>query len=352
MIDLVAAVHRSRGLHFASVYAPFDLQTGKLILAKDTLVKAPEGDPLYEFLSATGGIGPENRLNLSCNGKINVKVINTLLGGFTGGLGGLTSTQNLAGILTGVLEGAGSSLRDDDFRDVSFNLSGTLDKPSVANIKVSPGEKKEISDQAAPGEKTLQEKVLEQIFPGAVPTLPQQQQQAEPTKPEQTIQKKVLEQLIPGAKPAPKQAPEQPAVQTGTSQTQKTEPVIKASQEAAKPVPVQQQIEPEPKPEPEAKLEPMQEPEPKPETVIEVKQEPSETPTPETQPSVITSEGTAEEPASEPELKPETETAAEPSSDPPVGEPVEEAPAAVPKPFVKEPVKELPQEVVSEDVIE
>lgn len=352
MIDLVAAVHRSRGLHFASVYAPFDLQTGKLILAKDTLVKAPEGDPLYEFLSATGGIGPENRLNLSCNGKINVKVINTLLGGFTGGLGGLTSTQNLAGILTGVLEGAGSSLRDDDFRDVSFNLSGTLDKPSVANIKVSPGEKKEISDQAAPGEKTLQEKVLEQIFPGAVPTLPQQQQQAEPTKPEQTIQKKVLEQLIPGAKPAPKQAPEQPAVQTGTSQTQKTEPVIKASQEAAKPVQVQQQIEPEPKPEPEAKLEPMQEPEPKPETVIEVKQEPSETPTPETQPSVITSEGTAEEPASEPELKPETETAAEPSSDPPVGEPVEEAPAAVPKPFVKEPVKELPQEVVSEDVIE
>ena len=116
LVDLVAAVHRSRGLQFVSVYAPFDLQTGKLILAKDTLVKAPQGDPMYEFLAASGGVGPDNRLNLACNGKINVKVINALLGGATGGLGGLASTQNLAGILSGVLEGAGSSLREDVYK--------------------------------------------------------------------------------------------------------------------------------------------------------------------------------------------------------------------------------------------
>ena len=352
IIDLVAAVHRSRGLHFASVYAPFDLQTGKLILAEDTLVKAPEGDPLYEFLVASGGIGPEKKLDLACNGKINVKVINALLGGATGGLGGLASTQNLAGILTGVLEGAGSSLRDDDFRDVRFNLGGTFDKPSVANIKVSPGEKQETTQQADQEEKTLQEKILEQVIPGATPALPQQQQ-PEPTEPEQTIKEKILEQLIPGTKPAPKQAPEQPAVQTGTSPLQKTEPEIKPSQEPAKPEPVEKSG-PEPKPEskPEPKQEPGPEPEPEPEPVIEVIQEPSETPTPETQPSSVTTEGTAEEPAPEPELKPETETPAEPPSELPVEKPVGEAPATVPKPPLEEPVIEQPQEVVSEDMIE
>ena len=215
LVDIVAAVHSSRGLQFASVYAPFDLQTGKLILAKDTLVKAPQGDPMYEFLAASGGVGPDRKLNLTCNGKINIKVINALLGGATGGLGGLASTQNLAGILTGVLEGAGSSLRDDDFRNVNFNLGGTFDKPSLSNIKVAPGEKKETAAEEPSGteETPLPQRILEQVIPGAGHQDQPSGGSTPPSGEEPSLKDKILQQVIPGAKTESK-APAQPFVKT------------------------------------------------------------------------------------------------------------------------------------------
>lgn len=356
IIDLVAAIHKTRGLQYASIYAPFDLQTGKLILSSETLVKAPDGDPLYQFLTASGGVGPDNRLNLACNGKLNIKVINALLGGATGGLGGFASTQNLAGILQGVIEGTGTSLRDDDFRDVSFNVGGTFEKPGISNVKISPSEKQEAADTAPSEEKTLQEKVLEQIIPGAAPTLPQQQIKEESTKPEQTIQQKVLEQLIPGAKPEPKQAPEQPAVKTETAPAQQSEPVIKPVQVTT--TQPEATIEPEPKPEPELKPEPETKPEPKPEpetkpepeaeSTIEVKQEPAKAPTPEPG----TSEGHVEEQAPKPEEKPATQAREETPQE--QKDPADEAPEIKPEPIppVTVPTKVLPQEVVSEDVSE
>jgi len=181
---------------------------------------------MYEFLAASGGVGPDSRLNLACDGRINVKVINALLGGATGGLGGLASTQNLAGILSGVLEGAGSSLRDDDFRDVSFNLGGTFDKPSVSNIKVGPGEKKE----AAPGEPAMVEeaplpqKILEQVVPGAKP---QDQSPSDATAPSgepPSLKDKILQQVIPGAKSEPK-APDKPAAAVTTQAAPAPKPV-------------------------------------------------------------------------------------------------------------------------------
>jgi len=189
------------------------------------LVKAPQGDPMYEFLAASGGVGPDSRLNLACNGKINVKVINALLGGATGGLGSLASTQNLAGILAGVLEGAGSSLQDDDFRDVSFNLGGTFDKPSVSNIKVGPGKKKEAtpSEPARPEETPLPQKILEQVIPGAKPQ-EQPPPGAPPSEEPPSLKDKILQQIIPGAKAEPK-APEKPPAAVTTPAAPAPKPV-------------------------------------------------------------------------------------------------------------------------------
>jgi len=288
LVDLVAAVHRSRGLQFASVYAPFDLQTGKLILAKDTLVKAPQGDPMYEFLAASGGVGPDSRLNLACNGKINVKVINALLGGATGGLGGLASTQNLAGILAGVLEGAGSSLRDDDFRDVSFNLGGTFDKPSVSNIKVGPGEKKEAApgEPAGPEETPLPQKILEQVIPGAKPQ-EQSPPGASPSEEPPSLKDKILQQVIPGTKTEPK-VPEKPPAAVTTPAAPALKPV-------------------------------------------------KEIPGPVTPPPVVVEQDRQAPPAEEP--KDEVKTGQEP-----VGEPAQEREEAPPAPKGPEVVKEAPAE--------
>ena len=345
LIDIVAAIHRTRGLQFESVYAPFDLQTGKLILSSETLVKAPQGDPLYQFLSASGGVGPENRLNLACNGKINIKVVNALLGGATGGLGALAVTQNIAGILQGALEGVGSKMSDDDFRDVSFNIGGTFEKPGISNIKVSSAEKQEAVDKVAPAEeKTLQEKVLEQIIPGAVPPLPQQQQQGEPAKPGETIQQKVLEQLIPGAKPSPQKAPEQPTVKTETAPAKETpEQAVPEKVAPLQKEILPEQVETEIKPAEEAVQTPT-EPEPKVEPVIETMEEPEIIPAQEpgsTPPSAPT-----EEPVPKPGEKPGAETSE--TSQEPAQEPVLNTP--VQKPQLKPPVLRGPAKVVSPDV--
>jgi translocation and assembly module TamB len=54
-----------------------------------------------------------------------------------GALGAGTATS-LEDILKGALTGAKSGLEKADFRDVSFNLGGTIEKPSVSNVKIAP----------------------------------------------------------------------------------------------------------------------------------------------------------------------------------------------------------------------
>jgi len=176
LVDIATAVYGTKGINYASVYAPFNLETGRIILNSDTLAEAPEGDPIYRYFSATGPVGPGNNLNLNCSGKLNVKVINAVLGGVAGGAAGLTGTQNIIGILEGALKGAETRMKEDDFRDVSFTLKGTFDKPSISNVKVSVPEKQEQTTQPAEleteetevkeqmGKKDIEEKIKEEIF--------------------------------------------------------------------------------------------------------------------------------------------------------------------------------------------
>lgn len=154
LVDIVTAMYGTKGINYASVYAPFNLKTGRIILNSDTLVEAPEGDPIYKHFSATGPIGPGNKLNLNCRGKVNVKVINAVLGGAAGGAADLMATQNLIGILDGALKGV-TGMKEDDFMDVSFTLKGSFDKPGISNVKVSAPEKQE--------QTTEQKEVKEQV---------------------------------------------------------------------------------------------------------------------------------------------------------------------------------------------
>lgn len=163
LVDIATAVYGSKGINFASIYVPFNLETGRVILNKDTLAEAPEGDPIYKYFSATGPVGPGNKLNLNCSGKVNVKVINAVLGGAAGGASGLTATQNLIGILEGALKGAETGMKEDDFRNVSFALKGTFDKPGISNVKVSAPEKQEQTTE--PAEEKTKEIEVEETAP-------------------------------------------------------------------------------------------------------------------------------------------------------------------------------------------
>ncbi len=190
IVDLITAVHGVKGLRFASVYAPFNLETGRLILNKDTLVKAPEGDPLYRHFSANGTVGTEDNLNLNCSGKVNVKVVNAVLGGVAGGAAGLTMTQGIAGILEGVLKGGQTGLQEDDFRDISFTLKGTFDKPGISNLKVSAPETQETTTQPAEQELTPTEKLKEQL------SVEQEPAPAHEKPQEENIEEKIKQEIF------------------------------------------------------------------------------------------------------------------------------------------------------------
>ncbi len=137
-ISLVAALHGMKSLRYRSVYAPFDLGTGKLILKTDTEVKAFDGDPLYRYFKAEGPVGPESRLDLSCKGNFNIQLLNILLGGATGGL---AADKSIEGLLKGVIQGAGEQTGKNDFRDATFKVGGTFTKPKVSALKIeSPAE--------------------------------------------------------------------------------------------------------------------------------------------------------------------------------------------------------------------
>ena len=194
-IKLVAALHGMKDMKFASVYAPFNLDTGKLELKEDTMIKAFEGDPLYRFISAMGPVGPENKLDLSCKGNVNIRVLNALLGGAAGGI---SSAGDLAGMLSGALQGAGGQMKKDDFRDVSLKIGGTFDKPKVSNINVqkkeAPQEEQTLEEpvkEKSP-DKTIQEQVQEKISPDTQ----KEESKEEPEDVEEKIKKEIIKKIF------------------------------------------------------------------------------------------------------------------------------------------------------------
>jgi len=159
------------------------------------MIKAFEGDPLYRFISAMGPVGPENKLDLSCKGNVNIRVLNALLGGAAGGI---SSAGDLAGMLSGALQGAGGQMKKDDFRDVSLKIGGTFDKPKVSNINVqkkeAPQEEQTLEEpvkEKSP-DKTIQEQVQEKISPDTQ----KEESKEEPEDVEEKIKKEIIKKIF------------------------------------------------------------------------------------------------------------------------------------------------------------
>lgn len=134
-IDILTKLHGIQGIRYESVYAPFNLETGRVILQRETIAQAFEGDPLYRFMKAEGPVGPEGKLDLVCQGNVNIQLLNVIMGGTAGGI---TSERSLEGILKGVIQGASGEMEKADFRDISFNVAGFFSKPKVSGLKIAP----------------------------------------------------------------------------------------------------------------------------------------------------------------------------------------------------------------------
>jgi translocation and assembly module TamB len=204
-VQLLTALYRS-GVRYSSVTAPFRLETGRFILEKGTKANAPQNDPLYKFLTAEGPIGPKGALNLQCAGNVNLQVLNALTGGAIGGL----SAGSLEDALKGLLGGVQSGMEKADFRDISFTLKGTTEKPGVSNLKIAPGAQQpgQPAPTGQPAEpqdpkKKLEQMLIEQIVKPSKPAQPEQPQQMQPAQPDSPASSPT-----PAPTPTPEKKPE------------------------------------------------------------------------------------------------------------------------------------------------
>jgi translocation and assembly module TamB len=128
-------------------------------------------------------------------------------------LGGLTA-GSLEDALKGVLGGAQKGMEKADFRDISLSVGGTVEKPSVSNLKVAPGAQQPAAPAQKPAEqpqapKTPEQAILEKIIkpaekpapapvpaPAPTPAPAPKPKPEEPKKPEDILKEKLLESIF------------------------------------------------------------------------------------------------------------------------------------------------------------
>lgn len=177
--DIAARLYGTTGIRYARTSIPFRLETGRIILEKGSRADAPGNDPIYKFLAAQGSVGPRGALNLNCAGNINMKLFNAIRGGAAGTLSGGSLEDALKGLLGGLKKG----MAEEDFRDTTFTVRGTLDNPSITNLKTAPPPPKQTAPAQAPAQK-----------PAPKPAPPAQP--LKPKTPEDILKEKLLESIF------------------------------------------------------------------------------------------------------------------------------------------------------------
>jgi hypothetical protein len=130
----IAAVTGNKPLQFRSVALNYTIDGKTLYLLPGSRIAAPPGHPAYRYLMTDGGIGIESKkLDLSCYGNINIRALNAFAGAIQGLIGSAFDTQSL---LRNFLGGLVGGYARNDFRDVSFQVKGTFEDPSLANLKI------------------------------------------------------------------------------------------------------------------------------------------------------------------------------------------------------------------------
>ena len=146
-LDLATRLYNSKGINYQDVNAPFTLQTGKLILAKNSAVNAVKNDRIYKFAKLTqdSAVNFSNTKNITLNIladlSLNYQLVNALAGGGAGGLdavlnGGTAAKDILLNAISGGLKGAKEKGANADFRTISIKLSGKATSPSFNILKI------------------------------------------------------------------------------------------------------------------------------------------------------------------------------------------------------------------------
>ncbi|HPQ36015.1 MAG TPA: hypothetical protein PLW97_00015 [Synergistaceae bacterium] len=134
--DLIAKLHGGRNVAFQKISGTYELDAYRFLLRSGE-AQPLQGDPLYQYLRASGPISYEGPMNIAVDGLVNVQLVNALTGGAAGGVAGLIQNPgSLEGLLQGVVGGAMDLGKSRDFRKVTFTLEGTAKKPEMRNLQM------------------------------------------------------------------------------------------------------------------------------------------------------------------------------------------------------------------------
>lgn len=125
---------------FETVQATFTYDGGDVNLLPGSQATAPPGDPVYRYLMLDGLLNRKGNISLFAMGKVNIRALNSLLGAFQGlvsaGMDLASGTFDKTELVQNVLGGVLSGFAKNEFRFVTMNINGTMEKPAFSNVKV------------------------------------------------------------------------------------------------------------------------------------------------------------------------------------------------------------------------
>jgi len=139
-VQALTSAYGGTGIRYSRVDSSFALGGNMLSLLPGSRMTAPPKDPLYRYMSVAGTLGYATSLDLYCSGNVNVQALSTFFSALEGLLGSesLDPQRMLENMLGGFLGG----ISKKDFRDVSFEIDGSWEKPVITNLKVAVPEKR------------------------------------------------------------------------------------------------------------------------------------------------------------------------------------------------------------------
>jgi len=138
-VEAITAAYGGTGIRYNRAESHFSLGGNMITLMPGSTITAPPGDPLYRYMMVDGILGFSSNLDLHCSGNLNVQALNIFFGALEGLLG--TETLDAQQMLQNFLGGFLGGMSRKDFRDVSFDITGTWDKPIITKLKIAVPEK-------------------------------------------------------------------------------------------------------------------------------------------------------------------------------------------------------------------
>lgn len=140
-MEMLQGITGGNPIRFNSVQGTFTVDGRTLYLLPGSRATAPKGDRVFRYVMVDGSVNHDAELNFNCLGNVNIRALNTFVGGLSGVLSGvgsdLSTGLDTTSLMTNFLGGAVSGIAKDEFRDVSFVMKGRPGNMKFSELHVA-----------------------------------------------------------------------------------------------------------------------------------------------------------------------------------------------------------------------